>query len=70
MQVSVAVFKSWFQGDLKTAESILSGEIGSRSHHALANRALVRTHLKQWEQAIEDAQNVFLSLSRAHTTVS
>ena len=58
MQVSDAVFKPWIEGNLKSAEAILSREIGDRSHHALANRALVRTHLKQWDAAVGDAKKV------------
>jgi hypothetical protein len=35
---------------------------GHQTHHALANRALVRARLQQSEQAIDDAENVSLSL--------
>jgi hypothetical protein len=59
MQVSEAAFKPWIEGNLKSAEAILSREIeDDRSHHALANRALVRTHLKRWDTALEDAERV------------
>ena len=56
--MSDAAFKPWIEGDLNNAEAILSQEIGDRSHHALANRALVRIHLKQFDTAIEDAKKV------------
>ncbi|KAF8550554.1 WD40 repeat-like protein [Imleria badia] len=58
MQVSDEVFKPWIEGDWKNAEATVSQEIGDRSHHALANRALVRAHLKQWDAAVDDAKRV------------
>lgn len=62
MQVSDAALKPWIQGNLKNAEAILSRELDGPSHHALANRALVRTHLKQWDTAIEDVKKALPSL--------
>lgn len=61
MDVSEAAFKPWIKGDLTSAEVILSEEIASSmgpSHHALANRALVRAWLKQWPKSIEDSKKV------------
>ncbi|KAF8121185.1 quinon protein alcohol dehydrogenase-like superfamily [Boletus edulis] len=63
IQVSDAAFKPWIEGNLKSVEDILSREIVQHSnYHAFANRALVRTRLKQWDMAIEDA-NRSLSIS-------
>lgn len=75
MQVSDAAFRPWIEGDLKSTEAILSREIGSCNHHALANRALVNIHLNQWDPAVDDAKRVpslpALSSSRSphHTLV-
>lgn len=52
-----AALKSWIQGDPANAETLLSEEItsaSSPSHHVLANRALIRAHLKQVALAIGD----------------
>ena len=57
--MSDAAFKPWIEGDLKTAEDKLSRDIGDRSHHALANRALVRTRMNKLDMAIEDAKKVY-----------
>lgn len=75
MQVSDAAFKPWIECDLKSTEAILSREIGSCGHHALANRALVNIHLNQWDPAVDEAKRVHslpvLSSSRSphHTLV-
>ena len=39
-------------------ETSLTGTTRNQTHRALANRALVRTRLRHWDLAIEDAENV------------
>ena len=78
VELSNTAFKPWIEGNWESAEAILSQEIGSRGQHILANRALVRTHLKQWDAAIEDAKAVqfslfflgFLVFTRVHASPS
>ena len=64
MCISDAAFKSWTQGDLIRVEQLLTDDIShpfNPFYHsrALAQRALVRTRLKRWEMAIDDAKKVF-----------
>ncbi|KAI6098485.1 hypothetical protein F5141DRAFT_1205368 [Pisolithus sp. B1] len=59
VQVSGKTLKSWTQSDLTNTEMLLSEEMTSAStpiHHLLANRALVRAHLKHVALAIEDGK--------------
>ncbi|KAG6369523.1 WD40-repeat-containing domain protein [Boletus reticuloceps] len=61
MHISGAVFKSWTQGDWTRVEEVLAQDImrpsDSLSHaRALALRALVRTRLKNWDMALDDAK--------------
>ena len=66
MEVSEAVLKSWMEGNSTNTESILSREIAqcsNPSHHTLAARSLVRSHLSEWTSAIEDAESVLSSRS-------
>ena len=56
---------SWKQDQLADSETSLTGIIinsRNQSHHALANRALIRARLRHWDLAIEDAENVSLRL--------
>lgn len=65
MEVTRTVLESWKRGDLTQTESMLSEEIAqcfNPSHHALAARALVRSHLREWQAAIEDAELVTFSV--------
>ncbi|KAG9313282.1 hypothetical protein JVU11DRAFT_5586 [Chiua virens] len=58
MHVSDAALNPWTEGNPTRTEAVLSKEIetmGYPSHHAFANRALIRAHLKQWFGTIEDA---------------
>lgn len=72
MHVSAEALDAWLHDKLLEAESILSKEIAIcpiSPHHGLANRALVRTRLRQWDAAYYDAQRVrlySLLLSYAH----
>ena len=59
MCISDAAFESWTQGNLTLVEQLLTDDILHHSH-ALAQRALVRTRLKQWEMAIDDAKKVIV----------
>lgn len=55
----------WKQGRLADTEASLTREITNsmdQSHHALASRALVRVHMRDWDVAIDDAENVNLCL--------
>ncbi|KAI9569839.1 hypothetical protein HD554DRAFT_2313201 [Boletus coccyginus] len=61
MYISDAAFKLWTQGDLARVEQLFADDIMHPSnpfHHAcaLAHCALVRTHLKRYEMAIDDAK--------------
>ena len=69
IDITDAVLDSWKQDQLADTETSLTGIITSarnHSHHALANRALVRARLALWDLAIEDAKNVSLC-SLSHT---
>lgn len=51
------ILRAWAQGDLVTAEMLLSEEITnttSPSHHVLANRALIRARLRRVTLALTD----------------
>ncbi|KAI6015349.1 hypothetical protein F5J12DRAFT_890694 [Pisolithus orientalis] len=59
VQVSDRTLKSWTQDDPTNTERLLSEELNSASiprHYVLANRALIRAHLKHSIPAIEDAR--------------
>ena len=59
--ITHAALDSWKQGRLADTETSLTQTITNsrnQSHHALANRALVRVRLGHWGLAIEDAENV------------
>ena len=58
--IYTAVLKSWTQGDLTRVEQLLTEEIAHPFHsaRALAQRALVRSRLKEWDLAMEDAKKV------------
>ena len=63
--ITNAALHSWKQDRLADTETSLTGAITdsrNQSHHALANRALVRARLRHWDLAIEDAENVSLRL--------
>ena len=65
MQVTEAALESWTLGNPAGTETILSEEIARCSdpnHYALAARSLIRSHLRAWETAIEDAEMVTLSI--------
>ena len=65
MQLSDAALESWRLGNPTETESILSEEIAQCSdpnHHALAARSLIRSRLREWRTAIDDAEMVALSL--------
>ncbi|KAF8551601.1 hypothetical protein OG21DRAFT_1605225, partial [Imleria badia] len=58
MNIDDAAFKSWTQGDLTRAEELLTEVITvpALHAHALAQRALVRSRLKQTDTAMNDAK--------------
>ena len=68
--ITNAALDSWKQDRLTDTETSLTGAITNsrnQSHHALANRALVRARLRDWDLAFEDATNVsFRSFLRAY----
>ncbi|KAG9309660.1 hypothetical protein JVU11DRAFT_10329 [Chiua virens] len=76
MRVSATALKSWVQGDPMETEAILSDEIAQRSnptHDALAVCALIRTHLGEWETALDTTEMVtsysLLQYSHVHPHV-
>ncbi|KAF8554954.1 hypothetical protein OG21DRAFT_1439363 [Imleria badia] len=58
MDINDTAFKSWMQGDLTRAEELLTEVITDPAlhAHALAQRALVRSRLKQTDMAMDDAK--------------
>lgn len=71
IHVTGAAFESWAQGDLPRAEGLLTEEIihpSSPFHHAqaLAHRSLVRSRVKQWDMAVDDAKKVIYRLISSH----
>ena len=71
IDITNAALDSWKQDWLADTETSLTGTITNsrnQSHHALANRALVRARLRHWDLAIEDAENVSLH-SLSHTLI-
>ncbi|KAG6377967.1 WD40-repeat-containing domain protein [Boletus reticuloceps] len=58
-EIDNEAYVSWKKGELVSTEDILSSEIersSTPSHYQLANRALVRARLQQWDGALDDAQ--------------
>ena len=71
IDITNAALDSWKQDRLADTETSLTRTITDsrdQSHHALANRALVRARLRHWDLAIEDATNVSLR-SLPHTLI-
>lgn len=74
IEITDTVLDSWKNDRLLEAETSLTRVISNstrQSHHALANRSLVRSRLnpQSWEPVIDDAENVcfdLLSLAHAH----
>ncbi|KAI6143030.1 hypothetical protein BKA82DRAFT_4187705 [Pisolithus tinctorius] len=59
VEMTTKTFQSWTQDDPTQAEMLLSEEIAKASrpsHNMLANRTLIRTRLKRFAPAIEDAK--------------
>ena len=59
-----ATLHCWKHNQLGNAEALLTAAIHESrnpTYHALACRALVRAHLRQWDAAIADATEVFLA---------
>ena len=53
----------WRQGDLTSALAIFSQATPGADHHRLANLAIIRSRLKQWELAERDARAVCLIIA-------
>ena len=53
----------WRQGDLTSALESFSQATPGPDHHRLANLAIVRSRLKQWELAERDARAVLLVIT-------
>jgi hypothetical protein len=69
--ITDAALNSWKQDRFADTEASLTAIIinsGHASHHALANRALVRAHLRHWDAAIDGAKNVSPALLFLPTT--
>lgn len=65
IHVNDIALDSWKHGDLAEAEVLLTAELPKSqgpTHHILASRALVRTRLRQWDAAIDDAEQVHATL--------
>ncbi|KAG8214193.1 hypothetical protein J3R82DRAFT_10984 [Butyriboletus roseoflavus] len=63
MHVNSTAFSPWIRDELIETEALLTDEITMAtkdSHHALANRALIRAHRQDCRAAIDDAKNVNL----------
>ena len=62
IHINDAVYNSWTQGDLTRVEELLTEELEHTLYRSrprvLANRALVRTRLKRWDMAVDDAKKV------------
>lgn len=66
--MSQAVHEAWRLGNLEKAEDLLSKEIANPDcselvTYSLANRALIRARLRNWDQALEDARMVMCTSS-------
>ena len=65
IQINDAALDAWKNDRLEDAEVLLTTAIHQHQHpgyHFLAARALVRTHLQHWNEALVDAQLVLLAL--------
>ncbi|KAH0838772.1 WD40-repeat-containing domain protein [Lanmaoa asiatica] len=63
IDISDTALDAWKQNRLTDTEASLTGTIANSRHpscHALANRALVRAHLRDWDTAIDDAEKASL----------
>ena len=62
MDIDGAAFQVWTQGDLIRVEQLLTEDTADPSLHslALAQRAIVRSRLKRWGLAMDDAKKVIL----------
>ena len=61
INITNTVLDSWRKDRLEDVEASLTKAItnsGNQSHFSLANRALVRARLRQWDLAIDDAEKV------------
>ena len=61
IDITDAALDSWKHDRLADLETSLTETLTNsqnQNHHVLANRALVRARLRQWDLAIEDAENV------------
>ena len=77
IQIDDAALDMWKHDQLADAETLLSAAIPlsqNPSHHLLASRALVRARLRQFDESIADAKEVFaaqfphtLTLTLIHT---
>ena len=65
IRIDDTALHSWKHNQLANTETLLTTAINDSrnlTHDALASRALVRTRLRQWDGAIADATEVFVSL--------
>ena len=64
IRVDDAALHSWKRDQFANAEALLTAAIhdSQNPNHALASRALVRARLRQWDAAIADAKEVFVTL--------
>ena len=65
IQIDDAVLDAWKNHQLEDADALLTIAIHQHQHlgdHFLAARALVRTRLQHWDEALVDAEMVLLAL--------
>jgi hypothetical protein len=75
MKISEEILEAWTQGDLTRTEQMLTAKIldvedPSRHSQCLAQRSLVRSRLKQYNLALDDAQKVAFRLSLVSSRIN
>ena len=71
IHIDGAALDLWKDDKLEHADALLTAAITTPrnpTHHALANRALIRTRLRNWDAALVDAQKVLVAL-RSYTPI-
>jgi hypothetical protein len=75
IQISEEALEAWTQGDLTRTEQVLTEKIldvqdPSRHSQCLAHRSLVRSRLKHYKLAIDDAKKVAFRLSLVSSRIT
>ncbi|KAF8127988.1 hypothetical protein EV363DRAFT_1171410, partial [Boletus edulis] len=73
IEIDDAALDSWKHDELEDADALLTVEV-TRSphtvHHLLASRALARTRMQMWDEALLDATMVVLALLSRNLTLT